>query len=684
MIKKLFILLLVILSAGVFSSCTDYLESDKYFKDRTTIEAVFTDRDRTEQWLAYAYSFLKNQCADVVSKDAGTSSHCFADDMYYGDRDVAYDPKEGSQLSYNKFKLGEYNENEFNEVWPRCYKGIYQASVFIHNIDMNPTMTPEERLDYKGQARFVRAYFYWLLLRKYGPVPLMPDEGVDYTQSYDQIATPRSSYEEVADFISTEMVQAAKELQYFRRMDNENIARPTKGAALATRAYALIFAASPLANGNNDEFAQALVDDQGRRLLSPEYNEEKWAKAAAACKDVIELGVYDLYHASFSNSDNGPQDRPTITPPNDNNFSNNTWPNGWKDIDPFKSYRNLFSGDVSAVDNPELIFSRINNTTDGDYAIEALVLHQMPRDFGGWNTHGLTQKMCDAYYMNDGTDCPGKDKEIGRGDGSQRLTGFTTKEDIENGLYKPLRENVSLQYANREPRFYASVAYNGAVWNYMSRTEPSDRNRQTFYYRGLGNGFMNSPFHLRTGIGIMKFVNPEDSPGNIRKKPEPAIRYADILLLYAEALNELDGTYNIASWDESTTYSISRNKEELQKGIHPVRIRAGLPDYTETQYASKDALRKALKRERMIELMGEGKRYYDLRRWKDAPVEEALQIYGCNVVMDETHRNEFHVPIAIYNLPSTFSPKMYFWPIRHDELKHNKRLTQNPGWTMYD
>ncbi len=684
MIKKLFILLLAIFSAGVFSSCNDYLESDKYFKDRTTIEAVFTDRDRTEQWLAYAYSFLKNQCADVVSKDAGTSSHCFADDMYYGDRDIAYDPKEGSQLSYNKFKLGEYNENEFNEVWPRCYKGIYQASVFIHNIDMNPTMTPEERLDYKGQARFVRAYFYWLLLRKYGPVPLMPDEGVDYTQSYDQIATPRSSYEEVADFISAEMVQAAKELQYLKRMDNENIARPTKGAALATRAYALIFAASPLANGNNDEFAQALVDDQGRRLLSPEYNEEKWAKAAAACKDVMELGVYELYHASFSSSDNGPQDRPTIVPPSDNNFSTKIWPNGWKDIDPFKSYRNLFSGDVSAVDNPELIFSRINNTTDGDYAIEALVLHQMPRDFGGWNTHGLTQKMCDAYYMNNGSDCPGKDKEIGRGDGSQRLTGFTTKEDVEKGLYKPLSENVSLQYANREPRFYASVAYNGAVWNYMSRTEPNDRNRQTFYYRGLGNGFMNSPFHLRTGIGIMKFVNPEDSPGNIRKKPEPAIRYADILLLYAEALNELDGTYNIPSWDESMTYTISRNKEEMQKGIHPVRIRAGLPDYTETQYANKDELRKALKRERMIELMGEGKRYYDLRRWKDAPVEEALQIYGCNVVMDETHRNEFHVPIAIYNLPSTFSPKMYFWPIRHDELKHNKRLTQNPGWTMYD
>ena len=67
--------------------------------------------------------------------------------------------------------------------------------------------------------------------------------------------------------------------------------------------------------------------------------------------------------------------------------------------------------------------------------------------------------------MNDGTDCPGKDKEINRGDGSERMSGYVTKEDVEAGRYKPLSEGVSLQYANREPRFYASVAYNGDVWN---------------------------------------------------------------------------------------------------------------------------------------------------------------------------------------------------------------------------
>jgi hypothetical protein len=662
------------------------LDSDKYFRDRATIESVFTDRDRTEEWLAYAYSFLNGACADVSANknwlSGGGSPHCYDDAMYFGDRDIAYgDSKDASDLNYNRYRMGEYDENEQNVVWQRCYRGIYQASVFIHNIDMNPTMTDEERLDYKGQARFVRAYFYWLLLRKYGPVPLMPDEGVDYNLSYDELATPRSSYEEVAELISAEMVQAAKELQFSVRTDNQKIARPTKGAALATRAYALIFAASPLANGNDDEFAQALLDDTGRRLLSQDYSEEKWAKAAAACKDVMELGVYDLYHAAFSTSDNGPADSPTIVPPADGNFSNNNWPKGWKDIDPFKSYRNLFDGTIGA-DNSELIFSRVNNTDD----VQAFVNHQMPRTFGAWNTHGMTQKMADAYYMNDGADVPGKDKEIGRGDGSARPTGFTTQADVDAGLYKPLLKDVSLQYANREPRFYASVAFNGSVWHYLSRQQPGDRNIQTFYYRGGGNGYMNNPFHLRTGIGIKKYVNPEDvySGGIIKSKVEPAIRYADILLLYAEALNELDGSFSIPSWDGTTTYTISRDKAEMQKGIHPVRIRAGLPDYAASVYGSKAELRKALKRERMIELFAEGKRYYDLRRWKDAPVEEALQVYGCNVIMAADKREEFHQPIAIFNLSSSFSPRLYFWPIRHDELKHNRRLTQTPGWTSYD
>jgi hypothetical protein len=219
--------------------------------------------------------------------------------------------------------------------------------------------------------------------------------------------------------------------------------------------------------------------------------------------------------------------------------------------------------------------------------------------------------------MLDGSDCPGKDKEIGKGDGSERLTGFVTAEDVSAGRYKPLMEGVSLQYANREPRFYASVSYNGALWNFQSATKVASRNQQIWYYRGSQNGRSSgSDTHwLITGYGIKKYVKPSDclvESGTISDKVPTDIRYADILLAYAEALNELTGSYEIPSWDGSKTHTVSRITTELEKGIHPIRIRAGLPDYPDSAYANSDEMRKLIKRERQIEFMCEGGHRYSL------------------------------------------------------------------------
>jgi len=681
-IKTCYIALLAV--AGLSASCTkDYLKSDQYFKDRLTLEKVFQSKVYSEEWLAHVFEELKGENADVASK--GNTPHSFADDMYYGDRDRDYDPSK-NELSYNMFKMGLYTENDKQASWRQCYRGIRNASTFIHNIHMNTEMSAAEIADYRGQARFARAYLYWLLLRKYGPVPLLPDQGLDYTDSYDDLAVPRSTYEDCAAFIAGEMLLAAREMEALGMTRGQDAtARPTCGAALATRAKALIYAASPLANGNNSAFAARLTDDKGQRLLSPEYREEKWAMAAAAARDVIELGIYRLYTVPLQQTG----DDATIVPPKDNHFSEQNWPSGWADIDPAKSYARVFDGTLLPSGNPELIFTRGNNQV-GE-GIAAMVAHQLPRSATGWNTHGLTQKLVDAYYMNDGTDAPGKDREIGRGNGSVRESGYVSQADYASGKYRPLRPGVSLQYADREPRFYASVAYNGSFWPLLNETETPNRNQQVFYYRddNRGNGFNSSnAYWLRTGIGVKKFVHESDTyqggnMGRIVPKAEPAIRYADILLLYAEALNELDGSHSIASW-RGGSYAIGRDIGEMQKGIHPVRIRAGLPDYPASVYGNKDAMRETLKRERFIELMGEGQRYYDLRRWTDAPVEEALPIYGCNVLMNEQERDLFHQPVAVWALKTTFADKMWFWPIAHSELKRNKRLTQNPGWTYND
>ena len=690
MIKKIYILLLTVLGMGVISSCSDYLNSEKYFKDRLTLEKTFESKDHVEEWLAYAFSFIKNENYEVTTKGPSENSFCFSDDMYYGDRDKTIDATK-NELSYNMFKLGEYDENTYNVgAWGACYKGIFQASVFIHNVDRCQEMADWEILDYKGQARFVRAYYYWLLLRKYGPVPLLPDEGLDYTSDYDDLAIQRSSYDECVEYIESEMRLAAKDLPLTRAINQ--VARPTRGAALAARARALIYSASPINNprpGDPDKFSD-LVDYEGNCLMSQEYNEYKWARAAAAARDVMELPGennghrYELYHKKATNIAE-PGYPATITPYQDGDFSTKTWnEGGYSDIDPYESYRAVFNGSLAMYQNPELIFSRGRN--QGVNSIAEMVKLQMPKTLGGGsNAYGMTQKMCDAYYMANGD-------EFSREHFKEEYpygTRFVTKEEVEAGTYPQLKEGVYKEYANREPRFYASVAFSGAFWPFASAKDAEYRNQQIWYYRGNKEGRKNgSDKWIPTGIGMMKFINPNDcntNNGKIYDKVDVAIRYADILLMYAEALNELTpgNSYEVTNW-QGETMVVSRNTEEMSKSVSRVRIRAGMPDYEQEVYNDQTLFRKKLMHERQVEFMGENQRYHDLRRWKNVAIEESEQIYGCNVLMTEATKERFYERVRVENLQANFSRKMYFWPILERELQWNRRMTQAPGWETFD
>ena len=700
--KKYFILSVLLLVSGFFASC-NYLNIDDYFEDTFQEDSIYANKRNIERYFNGAAALLP--VVDKIWEYGNTPGVTGSDEaVSCGDwNGMVVIQFSGTKLMNNEItssSMGGWTW-DFN-IWPKCYKVIRKVNTILPHIDGVRDMNSFERMEFRAKCRFLRAYAYYLILQQNGPMILLGDEIVSNNEEAEYYARTRNTYDECVEYITSEMVLAAKDLPLERGANN--IARPTRGAALATRAKVLLYAASPLMNGNTDSYAQQMVDDEGNRLLSAEYDESKWARAAAAARDVMELPGnnnghrYQLYVKNRIRG-GGTDDYPeTIEPFDDNNFSKKSWPDGYADIDPFESYRSVFNGELSAYANPELIFSRVDNITvdhsgegtNSPDGIANMVLHQLPTVAGGWSMHGMTQKQCDSYYMADGTDCPGKDKEIGRGDGSARLSGYVTSEDVDAGRYKPLRAGVSLQYANREPRFYASVAFNGSVWNMSSlngKDGAASPNQQVWYYRGTSEGY-NGGNRIFTGIGIKKYVNPYDAKYQnsfyYRQKTETAIRYAEILLIYAEALNELDGSYDIPSWDGSAMYTLRRDVNELKKGIQPVRIRAGVPDYTSSEYQNKEMFRKKLKRERQIEFMGENHRYYDLRRWKDAPQEEETLIYGCNMLMDEARRDLFHTPVAIMSLPVRFVEKSYFWPFSHGQLQRNKRLTQNPGWTYYD
>ena len=670
--KKYILYILVGIASWGLASCNGFLDVDQYFNDLYQLDSVFTKRSTTEQWLWKVYSRLDAN-REICNK-MSSGFNFASDDLFYGDRTATVPCQSYQNCEYSPSKM--LNEDR----WGNLYCGIREASTFISNVDQCTELTNDQIEDYKAQARFLRAYFYWMLIKQWGPVPLLPDEGLDINLSYEELSTPRNTYDECVDYIVAEFEEAAIHLEQER--STAYLGMATKGAALAARAKVLLYAASPLYNGNHDLFE--LKDEAGNPLINQNYDERKWARAAAA-EEVINTGWYELYTVPVSEE--------TVLPPAE--VRSREFPYGCGGIDPYESYRQLFNGAIRDMkDNREFIFYRqFNNAgaTGGEDLID-LVKHSYPHNSGwdGWNTNAVSLKQVDAYYMFDG-----RDKDNASEGYPYHEDGFITADDADS-VYKFVNRaseekyQVSRRFGNREPRFYASISFNGCVWEsenaYKNQNGTVDiQNKPCNYYRGGENGKTSSEpeFCPFTGIGLFKYYHPDDTwqtSGAVYQtyKVEPTIRYADVLLWYAEALNELTQEYSFPTYDGRGTVTVSRNVEKMRSAFSQVRFRAGLPDAD--NYDDAAQFRVTLKRERQIELFAESARYFDLRRWKDAPTEEVGPIKGFNINITSSKREDFYKETVISRVQKRWMDKMYLWPIPKNETDRNVKLQQNPGW----
>ncbi|GAB1415370.1 RagB/SusD family nutrient uptake outer membrane protein [Paludibacter sp.] len=666
------ILLSGIIAVIGFSSCADYLDVSSYFEETGTISAAFKKRNYVEGFFSNAYEVMYDELADITIGGKGGFSMWATDDLLRMDDNAC-----------KLYQNGEYNANNLlkeNDKWKRVYETIRKASTFLQYVDSCKELTLNEISEYKAQAHFLRGYAYWTLFREYGPIPLMPEYGLDISLSYEQMAVPRNTLDECVDFMANEFLKAARNLPL--SWPANSIGRPTRGAALAARARVYLYAASPLYNRDGNELFN-LKDNEGKQLIPQTYDESKWARAAAAALDVINLNQYSLHTVSKT-------DATTVPPVNvaHPEYSTMNFPNGWADIDPYASYSQLFDGTVSSSKNKEIIFTRPNDNKDG---IRQLVSLMMPYSLKGANTVAVTLKQFEAYYRKDGKTVDeartAGEYEFDNVPENQRRTTVASAA----GKYPYIGRMVSLKFINLEPRFYASIAYPGSIWEAESNPN-AYRNQQVFYYQGQsdmnGNMYSNPKSFPITGLGMRKFYNKTDGlteGGTITDKFEPAIRYADVLLWYAEAINEIgevNSEYTVTTW-QNENIVIRRDVNELKRGVKPVRMRAGIPDFSDEIYENRSSFRSRLKRERQIELFGECKRYYDLRRWRDAQVEENIPVRGFNTDMPSTGTSwaRFYDGVSFSSAyPKYFIPKMYLWPIPQYELTRNKKLTQNPGW----
>lgn len=288
----------------------------------------------------------------------------------------------------------------------------------------------------------------------------------------------------------------------------------------------------------------------------------------------------------------------------------------------------------------------------------------------------VTQKVVDSYYMIDGRSINNSSEKY-----PYTETGFTNTTKMFSG-YR-LNAGASNMYANREMRFYASVGFSECYWPMSSSTSSGYYNQTIAYYYDSpnGKGSVGSPNDYPiTGYVIKKFIHPNDAWGgtNARRmdKGFPIIRYAEILLSYAEALNNLTSSHAIELNGQEQVFE--RNMDEIKKAFNQVRHRAGLPGLSGTEDAS--TVQSLIEKERMVEFLFENRRYYDVRRWGIYEQVESEPIRGMNV---EGTKDVFYTKV----IPNTsrigariVNKRLALLPLPLNEVRLLPSLDQNPGW----
>ncbi len=472
------------------SSCKkDYLDVVNQLAPEVTMQKVFNDPVSVRQFYANIFTGIPNSSLMII------------DGSYTGVNGLqnpwpaCSDELKAAQNNVRNIASNGYNAgNAALGRWGLLYPLIRQANLFLENIHS----TPQASSDYiseteipgmKAVARFLRAYYHYLLFEQYGPIPIM-SHSVSNTDPVLDFA--RNNVDEVVKFISDEMTAVAPQLADMSKVDGSDKLLPTKGVALAVKAKLLVYAASPLFNGGFSEALQ-LKNKDGKSLF-PATDPQKWQTAKTALEDFLNFanGKYDLFRLNK---------------------------NGVYNAD-----TSLYALFMEVNNNKEVIWAN-NRTSWGALDGEGNDRRCTPRsERSGYAGLGVTQELVDAFFMIDG-------KSI-QASSLYSETGFSAAGDDPSGRTKP---GTFRMYINREPRFYQTVMYQNRNYHIS--------NNQIQFQKGSGNdnSVGDNPY---TGYLLYKNVprNTRNEGSYPRSQFRPSIifRLAEFYLLYAEACNEVN------------------------------------------------------------------------------------------------------------------------------------------------
>jgi hypothetical protein len=659
-LRSHFLLLFIAIAImiGIVSCKKSYLDVNDYIYDFVSLDSVFASQSKLLQYINGIASYLPAE--DRLWTNSSSP--------FQGASDENFTSWNDNRHAAIKFSLGEitsYTANTYYNNYENWYRGIRKANTVIARIGECKDLSLITQRQYLGEMYFFRGYFLYHLLQQYGPAVIPPDDVLDLGSDAETLSQDRSTYDDCVNYIIGNMEQAYELLPATKDALAE-IYRPTSGAALAVMSRVLLVAASPMFNGNPAYGNWRRMD--GTLFISNTYDNSKWGRAAVAAIRVMQTNRYDLYIFP----------RAADTDPQAPNVPTAAYPNGAGGIDPYRSYKYTFIGEIPATSNPEIIWCRNADPVAGDSPLWL----STPSHMGGGNGLNLTQDLVDAYKMKDGRDINNSSTDYPYPDAS---TAYQPVGIVKNISDVQLVANTPKMYANREARFYATIGFNHSFWKGTSYTGTNANSKNveiTYYSNGTAapnNNYPNDYNH--TGYTCIKYNHYADNmlqTASVLPKVFPIFRYAEILLNYAEALNELNAPFT----DTVTGITVNRNVAEITAVFNRVRFRAGLPGLSGTELASQANIREAIKRERLVEFACEGRRYHDLRRWLDAPAAESTTntgLYGTAPSRKTPPCLTSHTlnePLTLRN----WSFKMYFWPIPKNALDKNAKLVQNPGW----
>ena len=633
-------------------SCT-YL--DKEPDTEIDIDMVFENKTKVESWLANVYSRIPNPGNDWLNTYGW---EVFADDLTASARWQQWDWPNITKI----FGGWTPNTQWAGNFWDGLPRKIRQAYIFIERVHALPDSDlPQREVDYmKAEARFLAAYYWWQLLETYGPIPFRPNyiAPTDFTLS--DLMVGQRPFDEIVSHLDNEMLEASKQLPAVWQ-SVEKYGRITSVMCLTVRAKMLLFAASPLVNGN--EWYAGFKNYDGKFRFSQTYDPAKWKRAADANRELIEAAHaagHDLvreYNADGS-------------------------------IDPFMSCYNVFF--LRGDQNPEALFIR------SDCNFSEFEKHATPRGASGNGGLGVYQTLVDAFAMKDGSlPITGYDGNYGKPiinkESGYTERGFSAQKDIRKTKYNLYRncpgatvDSVGADgctynqvaasgtynmYVGREPRFYLTVMWNRQWYHQAEREVQMMSNEQDGgpTHDAPQNGYLNR-----------KKVSLDQNQRNGIHPYRPGILYrlGEAYLNYAEALNECDP-----------------GNPDILKYLNLIRERAGMPQYGTGKDSNgfdkiplngQDEVREAIYHERRVELCCEnGLRYLDLRRWKKA--EEVLNqpMYGMNFsgtkLSDDPNDDAAFFKRTQY-IKRVYERKFYWYPIYQDQIDKDPTLVQAPFW----